>query len=344
MKNYKKCEGCGVPLQHTNLKQPGYSPKEDATLCQDCFRSLNYGEKENNLTEFRIEDYLETIQKENSEVFLIVDVLNPYQTIIDNLNDYVAEDRLTLVINKVDALPKAIKAETIIDYIVNIAETKNVYFKNISLVSATKLENIDALYEYIQALDTTVSVIGYSNVGKSSFIKALFKSKLVKINNLTSYTIGTTLEPITLELDGKEIIDYPGFFLRGNYQNILDIDNLRKAIPRKEIKVKTYQLHNDQLLNIDDLAFFAIKDSESKLGYQFTFSNDFKIERHKLEKKDDFVPNNFVEVEIKPLEGVERQDIIISGLGSITFQNLGEKLSVFVPEGVSVDVVESLYN
>ena len=344
MKNYKRCEGCGVPLQFTDEEKPGYSPKADATMCQECFRSLNYGEKANNLTEFKIEDYLETIQKENSEVFLIVDVLNPYQTIINNLNKYVSEDRLTLIINKVDALPKAIKAETIIDYIVNIAETKNVNFKNISLVSATKLENIDVLYEYIQSLNTTVSVIGYSNVGKSSFIKALFKSKLVKINNLTSYTIGTTLEPITLELDGKQIIDYPGFFLNGNYQNILGKEELRKAIPRKEIKVKTYQLENDQLMNIGDLAYFTIGNSESKLGYQFTFSNDFEIERHKLDKKGNVVPKEFVEIKIKPLNNIERQDIIISGLGNITFYNLGEELSVYVPEGVSVDVVESLYN
>jgi len=344
MKNSKRCEGCGVLLQSTDQNKPGYTPKENSTYCMECFKSLNYGEKENNLTEFKIEDYLNIIKKDDSEVFLVVDVLNPYETIINDLNKYIDEDRLTLIINKVDVLPKAIKAETIIDYIVNISEMRNVRFKNISLVSSLKLENIDAIYNYIQSLDSRVSVIGYSNVGKSSFIKGLFKSKMVKINNLTSYTIGTTLEPITLDLDGKEIVDYPGFFLKSNYQNYLDKDMLKLTIPRKEIKIKTYQLESEQLININDLAFFTVENAESKLGYQFTFSNDYEISRHKLEKGKELIPNKFVKKEIKPLPNVERQDIIITGIGTITFLNLGEKLSIYVPEEVSVNVVESIYN
>jgi ribosome biogenesis GTPase A len=342
--NYKKCEGCGKKMQFTDPNLDGYSPKEDSALCQSCFKSLNYGDKENNLTEFNLESYLEIIKKDNSEVILVVDILNPYQTIIKDLNKYIKAEKLTLVINKVDALPKAIKDQTIINYIVAIAEKRNVDFKNISLVSSTKNKNIDALYEYIQSLNSRVSVIGYSNVGKSSFIKALFSSKLVKINNLVSYTIGTTLAPIELDLDGKQIVDYPGFFLGGNYQNQLGMKQLRKVIPRKEIKVNTYQLNEEQLINIDNIIFFETEKQEETLGYQFSFSNDINIERHKSDKKDKIVPNKFKKISIKPIPKIERQDIVICGVGSITFNNKGQNISVYVPHGIKVDVVESLYN
>lgn len=341
MKHYK-CEGCGQALQIKNAYEAGYTNNKDATFCMKCYRSLHYGEKENDLTKFNIETYLEQLQREDNEVIMVMDILNPYQTLVKDINKYVSSERLTVVVNKVDSLPKSISAESIIEYVARIAEDKNIKFKNISLVSSTKMENIDALYNYIQTLNNRVSIIGYSNVGKTSFIKALFRSKVEQVNNLVSYTIGTTLEPIELNLDGKEIVDYPGFYLESNIQNILGKEDLKLLIPRKEIKVKTNQLLDNQIIRIGDYASFIVAKSEMKSGYQFTFSNDIKESRHKWnQEKPKF---DFTEHKIKPMEGKKRQDIIISGLGVITFNNFGQDLRVFAPKGVAINVVESLYS
>lgn len=341
MKHYK-CEGCGRVLQIQNSKLPGFTNKKDSTFCVKCYRSLHYGDKENNLTKFNIETYFQQLKKEDNEVIMVIDVLNPYQTLVSDINKYVAFENLTIVVNKVDALPKSIAAETIIEYVAVIAETKGIKFKNISLVSSIKLDNVDALYNYIMTLKDRVSIIGYSNVGKSSFIKALFKSRMISINNLVSYMIGTTLEPIELDLEGKKIIDYPGFYLETNIQNILSKDELKFVIPRKEIKVTTRQLLDNQIVRIGKYAEFIVSEAKDKSSYQFTFSNDIEETRHKWNQVKP--KKGMVKHEIKPLNGIERQDIIISGLGIVTFKNLEQKLYINAPKGVGVDVVESLYS
>lgn len=342
MKHYK-CEGCGQSLQTKEISGPGFTPRKESLFCKKCFRMLHYGERENNLTIFQIQAYLEKLKKEDNEVIMIVDILNPYQTFISNINQYVSSDKITVIVNKVDVLPKAISSDAIIRYISKIAENRKISFKNISLVSSIKLNNIDALYDYIQTLNNKVSIIGYSNVGKTSFIKALFKSKSLKINSLVSHTIGTTLEPIKLNIGEKKIIDYPGFYLEGNIQNFLTGNQLKLIIPRKEIKVKTLQLHNNQLVRIGEYAHFVIVESKQKCGYQFSFSNDIEITRHKF---SNFYESSkeMIEYKVKPLGKVYRQDIIISGLGVITFSNIDQELMVRVPKGIKIDIVESLYS
>ena len=54
-----KCTGCGVTLQNTNSKELGFTKNITSSLCERCFRIINYNE------------YKEVI-KQNSEFIQIL--------------------------------------------------------------------------------------------------------------------------------------------------------------------------------------------------------------------------------------------------------------------------------
>ncbi len=336
MKSYNKCQGCGLEKQNTDINKEGYVPNIESPICQKCFRSKNYGEFSNNLKTFYKLEEIKEIKDDN--VIMIIDVLNPYETLISDVNKYVDPENLIILVNKIDTLPKAIAQESIIDWIDEIAFEKKIDFNQLALVSTTKKINIDAVSAFILNSERNTSIIGYSNVGKSSLIKSLFNAVGLEVNNLITNSIGTTKEVIELEYEDKIIKDYPGIILEGSYQNIMDVDQLRMTHPKKEIKVTNYQLNDNQTIDINGFAQFHVLDSEDKNGYQFTFSN--LVELHRGKYKD--VNAEFETYDINHKEG-SRYDIIISGLGIITFKSNKQTIKLTIPKGVKYNLINSLY-
>ncbi len=113
MKSYNKCQGCGLQLQNEDENKVGFVPNMESPICKKCFRSKNYGEFDNNLTTFYELEEIKEIKNDN--VFMIVDILNPYETMISNVNEFVDPRNLTILVNKIDALPKSIPQEALID-------------------------------------------------------------------------------------------------------------------------------------------------------------------------------------------------------------------------------------
>ncbi len=337
MKSYNKCQGCGLQLQNEDENKVGFVPNMESPICKKCFRSKNYGEFDNNLTTFYELEEIKEIKNDN--VFMIVDILNPYETMISNVNEFVNPRNLTILVNKIDALPKSIPQEALIDWIDEIAEMKGIDFNQLAMISTTKKINIDAVATFILNSDRDTAIIGYSNVGKSSLIKSLFNAVGLEVNNLITNSIGTTKEVIELEYEDKIIKDYPGIILEGSYQNVMTIDQLKETHPKKEIKVSNYQLNDFQTIKIGDFAEFHLLDSPEKNGYQFTFSN--LVELHRGKYKQD-VEGKFETYDINHKKG-NRYDLIISGLGIITFKSNGQKIKLSIPKGVKYNLINSLY-
>ncbi len=337
MKSYNKCQGCGLALQNSNENKEGYVPNAESPICKKCFRSKNYGEFDNNLSTFYELEEIKEI--ENDNVIMIVDILNPFETMISNVNDYVDPDNLTILVNKIDALPKSIPQEALIDWIDEIAESKGIEFSQLAMISTYKKINIDAVSSYILNSERNTAIIGYSNVGKSSLIKSLFNSIGLEVNNLITNSIGTTKEVIELEFKDKIIKDYPGIILEGSYQNIMDIDQLKETHPKKEIKVTNYQLEDNQTIRIGNFAEFHVLDSSERNGYQFTFSNLVELHRGKYNNNNS---NEMEMIDIPHKEG-NRYDLIISGLGIITFKSNNQQLRLSIPKGVKYNLINSLY-
>ncbi len=336
MKSYNKCQGCGLPLQNENQNEPGFVPNIESPICKKCFRSKNYGEFDNNLSTFYKLEEIQEIKDDN--VIMIVDIMNPFETMISDINKFVEPVNLTILVNKIDSLPKSIPQEALIDWIAEIAEEKGIEFKQLAMISTSKKINIDAVAAYILNSERDTAIVGYSNVGKSSLIKALFNAVGLEVNNLITNSIGTTKEVIELEYEDKIIKDYPGIILEGSYQNMMNIEQLKETHPKKEIKVTNYQLGDYQTIKIGDYAEFHIFEAESVSGYQFTFSN--LVEFHRGKQK--FHNEEFETVEIKHTKG-QRCDLIISGLGIVTFKSNKQTIKLSLPKGVKFNLINSLY-
>ena len=178
--NGKKCLGCGVELQDENMLLEGYTVNIENDLCQRCFRLKNYGEYQ--ATTRTNEDYVEildTIGKTKDLVVFVTDILNIEQDLFD-IRKYLP-NKILLVLNKRDVMPRSVKDEKIISYI----KEKYDFFVDIVIVSSEKNTNIDELLRKIKYYQVTknVYVAGYTNAGKSSIINKLIKNYYSKERN-----------------------------------------------------------------------------------------------------------------------------------------------------------------
>src|SRR5574344_1461005 len=169
----KLCTGCGVVLQDENVTQEGYTTNIENDICQRCFRMKNYGEYQ--VVTKSNDEYIEilkSIDETKDLVLHIVDLLNIDKD-INEMRQYI-HNKMILVLNKRDVLPKSVKDEKIIEYMKEIAP----HYEDVVIISTYNNYNIDLLLKKIKLLQTSkrVYVVGHTNVGKSSLINKLLKN------------------------------------------------------------------------------------------------------------------------------------------------------------------------
>ena len=324
----KYCSGCGVLLQDENILEEGYTASLENDLCQRCFRMKNYGEYQ--VSTRSNEEYIEILKSIDETKDLVV-----YMTDILNLDkdltwvrEYI-HNKMILVLNKKDVLPKSVKDEKLINY---IKETCPL-FEDVVVISTEKNYNIDLLLNKIKKYQTTkrVYVVGHTNVGKSSLINKLIKNYSENNSNLTISPLpSTTLNKIEIELnDTLTFIDTPGLVDRENLVNYVDVNELKKIQPKKEIKPKTYQIRKGQCIVIDN--HFRIDYVEGERN-SFTVyaSNSLKIKKYNASKCQ-----ALKDLSTKEIEVGYREDVVINGLG---FIKVVDKASVLVYVDKNVDV------
>ena len=115
----KYCKGCGVLLQNENISLDGYVNNLDNDICQRCFRMKNYGEyMKVAKTNEEFEDILREVGKTKDLVLHIVDLVNLDKDLTDIRK--IISNKMLLVLNKKDALPKSIKEEKQCRYLLRI--------------------------------------------------------------------------------------------------------------------------------------------------------------------------------------------------------------------------------
>lgn len=312
----KKCLGCGVELQDENMLLDGYTVNLENDLCQRCFRLKNYGEYQaTTKTNEEYQQILEAVGKTKDLVVYVTDVLNVEQDLYD-IRKFLP-NKILLVLNKRDVIPKSVKDEKLIQYF----KDKYDFFNDIVVVSCEKNMNIDHLLNRIKFFQVTkqVYVVGHTNAGKSSLINKLIKNYSDSKQELTISPLpSTTLNLINIEInDYLTIIDTPGLIDEGSITNYVDNELLKIITPKKEIKTKTYQLRRGQSIIIGDLVRIDYVDGE-KNSFTLYISNDIKTKRiissrhydlKNLAKRTYQLPFN--------------QDIVIKGLGFIKVVNRG---------------------
>lgn len=331
----KTCMGCGVVLQDQNVLQEGYTTSLENDICQRCFRMKNYGEYQ--MIAKSNDEYLEILKSvgETKDLVLyITDLLNleknieQIRTIIPN--------KMILVLNKKDVLPKSVKENKLISYL----EEKNVHFEEVIVISANKNYNIDYLLKRIKYHQTSkkVYVVGHTNAGKSSLINKLIQNYSDNVQELTMSPLpSTTLNTVTIEInDYLTLIDTPGLVENGSILNHIDPSMVKKISPKKEIKPKTFQLKPNQSIIIEDFVRIDYVEGE-KNSFTLFVSNDLKVKRLlNASNKDDLKDLNKITYAVKYDE-----DLVITGLGFIKIVNKG-LIDVYIDKNVDTFMRKSL--
>ena len=317
MNSEKRCKGCGVVLQDENVLQEGYTTNLENDICQRCFRMKNYGDYQV-ITKSNDEyiKILEDVSKTKDLVLYITDLLNLEENIEEIRN--IISNKMILVLNKKDVLPKSVKETKLINYL----EEKNIKFEEVIVISVNKNYNIDYLLKRIKTYQTSknVYVIGHTNAGKSSLINKLIKNYSDNSQELTMSPLpSTTLNTVSIQInDYLTLIDTPGLVDMGSILNRVSPEMVKKISPKKEIKPRTYQLRKNQSLIIEDFIRIDYVEGE-KNSFTCFISNDLKVKRLlNLFNNEDLKDKNKTTYQMKYDE-----DLVINGLGFIKIVNKG---------------------
>lgn len=331
----KRCSGCGVLLQDQNLLQEGYTTSLENDVCQRCFRMKNYGEYQ--VVTKSNDEYLKILKSvgETKDLVLyITDLLNLEENIEEIRN--IIPNKMILVLNKKDVLPKSVKEEKLINYL----KEKNIEFEEVIVVSVNKNINMDYLLKRIKYYQTSknVYVVGHTNAGKSSLINKLISNYSDNTQELTMSPLpSTTLNLVKIDInDYLTLIDTPGLVDNGSILNRVDASMVKKISPKKEIKPRTYQLRKNQSIIIEDLIRIDYVEGE-KNSFTLFVSNDLKVKRLlNLFNNDELKDKNKLTYEVKYDE-----DLVINGLGFVKIVNKGV-IDVYIDKDIDTFMRKSL--
>ena len=331
----KRCSGCGVLLQDQNLLQEGYTTSLENDVCQRCFRMKNYGEYQ--VVTKSNDEYLKilkSVEETKDLVLYITDLLNLEENIEEIRN--IIPNKMILVLNKKDVLPKSVKEEKLINYL----KEKNIEFEEVIVVSVNKNINIDYLLKRIKYYQTSknVYVVGHTNAGKSSLINKLISNYSDNTQELTMSPLpSTTLNLVKIDInDYLTLIDTPGLVDNGSILNRVDASMVKKISPKKEIKPRTYQLRKNQSIIIEDLIRIDYVEGE-KNSFTLFVSNDLKVKRLlNLFNNDELKDKNKLTYEVKYDE-----DLVINGLGFVKIVNKGV-IDVYIDKDIDTFMRKSL--
>lgn len=365
------CIGCGAQLQSTDENKSGYvpnsvlnKPKDELTdiYCKRCFRLRHYNEVAE--VEMTDDDFLTMLNDISSKDALIVNVVDVFDfsgTLITGMQRFAGSNHLLVVGNKMDLLPKSLGEGRIRQWVTEQMHEVGIRPVDVVLTSALNKESVRNLMAVIdkERNGRDVYVVGATNVGKSTLINQVINIATDSPDVITtSYFPGTTLGSIEIPLeDGKNLIDTPGIVHHSNLTNHLSRNDLKKVIPRREVKPAVYQLNEAQTIFIGGLARFDYVKGAGKQPFVFYKANDLQMHRTKLENADAFYnkhlgdmltpPNDFEKEALPKLKEhrftiKQPSDLVVSGLGWVAIHDADTKVSMWAPEGIDVFIRKAM--
>lgn len=323
-----KCLGCGSILQDGDCNSNGYVKNLNSSLCERCFKIKNYGEYKPVIKEEpEFITLLESINKTNDLVLLVCDLFNfnPHTELIEK---YLHND-IILVLTKRDLLPGSLYDEKLLNYF-----NSKLNIVNRIIISSSKNHNFDMLLNMINIYKKTkdVYVVGYTNAGKSTMINKLLHNYADNdINITTSLLPNTTIDKIELNInDNLTLIDTPGILDMGSIYYLKDIKELKRLIPKKAVKPRTYQIKYLQSLILEDLIRVDAKNN----NITFFIANNLEIKRTYTVKENDKMDKHIIDIK-------KGQDIVISGLGFIKFTK-NERITIYTLKNLNIYIRDSL--
>lgn len=324
-----KCIGCGAFLQSEESEKEGYIRIQAANknLCERCFRIRHYGEyKEVAKTNQDFLPILEEINQSDGLVLLVADLFHLKQD-YTFFEQHLNKDIL-LVLTKRDVLPYSVADASLLEHL-----SLGIHPYDTIIVSSNKKYQLDELLEKIkQYAKEKVYFVGYTNVGKSTLINQILRHYYHSTMEITTSLLpSTTLSTIEITLPQFTLIDTPGFLDTGSLLEKVSAKELKRILPKNEIKPITYQVKGQQTILIDSYACIELKNTNVTLF----FSNQLKMERLYHPKSFENLSQTY-EFEVK-----DGEDVVISGLGFLKCTK-GTTMNIQTFSGVAVFIRPSL--
>ena len=307
----KKCIGCGSIIQHEDKNKIGYAPipkSGEAKYCERCFKITHYNEKLilplENINEYIIDE----VNKNSKYVFFMIDLLNINEETINTFKNINVPK--TLIISKLDIIPKSIKETLIEEWLKDTYNINN----DIKFLSTKKNINTRLIVKTLEELNiNSAHILGFTNAGKSTLI-----NKICEQNNIEGKTITTSILPNTTVdfinipiTENVTIIDSPGFTSKYTLYDNTEYDLMKNILPKNIINPITEQTKENTSLIIEN----KIKiNANSKNSFTFYMSNAIKIDKV-FENNTDLTNEELIKYNIK-----DNTDIVIKGLGFINIK------------------------
>jgi 30S ribosome assembly GTPase len=239
------CKGCGHPLQNSDPKALGYSPKVGSEYCQSCFRYKHYKDVSTIKKEIPKQPSLVT----SGLVLWCVDSMYPQESFESIDKSWLQED-FVMILTKFDVYPTHLWHARL-DQIKALCVRYHLHPLYMVPFSKQLPWTKDHILQAMKAsARTTFSCIGRVNAGKSSLINALINESSL----LTSPYAHTTQAPVTIPFDEFTLIDYPGFDDTPHPFDTLEHHIIESVHVDGLIKPKTYLLKRDCVIQIEDVA------------------------------------------------------------------------------------------
>jgi len=323
----KTCQGCGAPLQNTDLNAIGYVPDLNQTVCRRCFRLKHYGDVSViKKDEVVLKDLLTQLKKVEGTFVLLIDLLNYDVRILDMMETHFKDRPVILVITKSDLLPRTLSREKIKRMVnLSLADRKLDHLA-VAVTSVKSKASIINLKHMIAKTRGDLIFIGMANAGKSSLINALTDSKILTVSPFPH----TTLKLNRIDYENRTLIDTPGFKLQGFLES-MSLKDAKKYTVMKPLKAKTYQLTDPQTFVIAPFLSLTVTPKE-ELSVTFYLADTCPLHRSGKNAQS-YLENHLPELaaegaEIRYNKLDERSDLVFSGIGWMSVKGQAESIII----------------
>ncbi|XP_010547825.1 PREDICTED: NO-associated protein 1, chloroplastic/mitochondrial [Tarenaya hassleriana] len=272
------CYGCGAPLQTCEADSPGYVDPGTyelkkkhhqlrTVICGRC-KLLSHGHMitavggnggypggKQFISADELREKLSHLRHEKAFIVKLVDIVDFNGSFLSHVRDLVGANPITLVVTKVDLLPRGTDMNCVGDWVVELTTKKKLNVLSVHLTSSKSLAGISGVASEIQKekKGRDVYILGAANVGKSAFINALLKTMAErdpaaaaaqKYKPIQSAVPGTTLGPIQIDafLGGGKLYDTPGVHLHHRQAAVVHSDDLPALAPQSRLRGQSFHI------------------------------------------------------------------------------------------------------